>query len=325
MKRLLIAAGVLAIGSAMSGCSGDDDDDGGATADGGTGGGGSDASVGKDPDTAPLAEIDRFSEKAGMLMVRDAENGLPGPDEPIDFDQAPFVTQGFGPAGQVVRYYNFDVKPTKPAPIYAFFRESSGQAVDGQLNIVGVIPGDSGYNDFWQVVKVNVPDSYVANSMTSADEVTSSDFDLETTKILVNCPIVPDRSTAAQRLEGTDTALSRGWYKGTIVRYFNFNEKADFMVDGSGNVATADIFVSFNVNPPEGGPPSGFKTEEGSEQTHNVVTAVPEDAGYSPLWRVDVYDNADFDDVMNLESAQQATLLAEGAALVNCPIVAAEE
>ena len=71
-----------------------------------------------DPDTAPRVEVDRFSAQAAMLMVRTADNGLPGPNEPIDFDSgAPFVTPGFGPNGGVVRYYNFDVQSRTPAPI----------------------------------------------------------------------------------------------------------------------------------------------------------------------------------------------------------------
>jgi hypothetical protein len=62
-------------------------------------------------------------------------------------------------------------------------------------------------------------------------------------------------------------------------------------------------------------------TETGTDQTHNVVQTLPEDDGYSPLWDVDIYDNADFDMVMDWPSAQNANLLAAGAAIVNCPIV----
>jgi hypothetical protein len=43
--------------------------------------------------------------------------------------------------------------------------------------------------------------------------------------------------------------------------------------------------------------------------------------GYSPLWAVQIYDNADFASVTDLASAQQAQLLAPDAALVNCPII----
>lgn len=283
---------------------------------------GDDTETGVDPDTAPRASIDRFSEAAGTLMVRDDTNGLPGPDEPIDFDQGPFVTTGLGPDGDVARYYNFDVQPTVPAPIYVFFRDGEDAPVAGQLNVVDVIPGDVGYNDFWQVVRVTVGDDYVANQITSAAEVTEQGLATEATPTLVNCPVVPVGSTAALRLDDGDTGLTRGWYRGQVVSYFNFFEAPLETLDG-GLVPTSPIYVTFNSNPdqPGGGPPSGFVTEAGSDQTHNVVAAVPGEPGYSPLWAVQIYDNADFDAVSDLATAQEATLLAEGAALVNCPLV----
>jgi len=44
----------------------------------------------KDPDQAPIAAVDRFSDSAGTLLRRSADNHLPGPNEPIDFDTPPF-------------------------------------------------------------------------------------------------------------------------------------------------------------------------------------------------------------------------------------------
>ena len=38
--------------------------------------------------------MDRFSEKAAHLQVRTADNKIPGPNEPVDFDTGPFITQG---------------------------------------------------------------------------------------------------------------------------------------------------------------------------------------------------------------------------------------
>ena len=88
----------------------------------------------------------------------------------------------------------------------------------------------------------------------------------------------------------------------------------------------SDILVTFNINPgqPGGGPASGFMTEPGTVQTHNVVETLPEDIDYSPFWDVDVYDNTDFEIVSDLISAQSALLLASGVALVNCPIVSVQ-
>jgi hypothetical protein len=273
----------------------------------------------KDPATAAKPAIDRFSDTAGHLQKRSASPSLPGPNQPVDFDQGPFITAGFGPHGEKVKYYNFDVQPTQPAPIYAFFTQGGALPVAGQLNVVDVIPGAGGYSDFWQVNKVIVPDGYLANSVTSYAEIVSAGYSVQPTTMLVNCPIVPEGSTATLRVGGGDTGLQTGWYRGMTVRYFSFEEKA---LSG-GTVPLSPIFVAFNVNPdkPNGGPPSGFKTELGSAQTHNVTSTLPTDPGYSPLWMVDVYDNAAFDSVKDLATAGAAKLLAPGAANVNCPIV----
>ena len=275
----------------------------------------------KNPDIAEEASIDRFSATAGHLQVRTGTNGLPGPNQAVNFDEGPFITTGLTPAGQSVQYYNFDVQSTNPAPIWAFFK--NGQPVQGQLNVVNVIPGEQGYNDFWQVYKVNVPNDYVANTITSYQELAASGYSIERTNDLVNCPIVPKGSIAKKRLNSNDTTLTRGWYKGKVVYYFNFFEKA-LTVNGSGMVPAIPIFVTFNINPNQqgGGPASGFKTESaGSVQTHNVITAVPSDAGYSPLWVVKVYDNTAFGNVNNLTTANAAPLLDPNAGSVNCPVV----
>jgi len=73
-----------------------------------------------------------------------------------------------------------------------------------------------------------------------------------------------------------------------------------------------------------GGPPSGFKTEAATGRTHNVVATLPSDESYSPLWWVSAYDNADFDMVSDLTSAEAANILASGIATVNCPVVMIE-
>ena len=52
-------------------------------------------------------------------------NGLPAANAAVNFDQAPFITKGKGPTGQNVEYYNFDVQPVNPAPIYVLFKEGS--------------------------------------------------------------------------------------------------------------------------------------------------------------------------------------------------------
>jgi len=271
-----------------------------------------------DPATAEMVAIDRFSDRAGHLQKRSDTPTLPGPNEPVNFDQDPFITQGFGPHGEIVKYYNFDVQPTAPAPIYVLMK--GGKPVDGQLNIVDVIPGDSGYNDFWQIIAVTVPDGYVANTITSAAAVASSGFAKSSTNMLVNCPIVPDGSTATLRFTGdtSPTGLIHGWYKGKLVSYFTFGEKLAGLTVTNGMVPTSPIYVTFNDDAK--GPASGFMTEASSMQTHNVVATLPADSAYSPLWAVAPYPDAKFGGVMDLSTALAAPPGAV-AADVNCPVV----
>lgn len=282
-----------------------------------------------DPDTAGDASVDRFSSAAAHLFVRTADNGFPGANEPVDFDAIPaFITKGLGPDGEMTQYYNFDVMSTTPAPIFVLFRTGEDMPVDGQLNIVDVIPGDAGYNDFWLVNKVTVPADYVANTVTSLSEIRQKGYAVTPTTTIVNCPVVPKGSVARKRFLPEESAeLDRGWYKNKVVFYFNFLEK-DLEADG-GKVPTSDIYVSFNINPDQagGGPPSGFKTEDdmATGQTHNVPETIPTDAAYSPLWDVQIYDNAEFDMVSDLSSAEMASIMAVDAAIVNCPIVSVQQ
>ena len=275
------------------------------------------------PDNAPEVSVDRFSDEAGTLMVRSIDPHLPQANEPIDFDDG-FITQSYGPNGQVVKYYNFDVQPLDPAPIYVFFREGASDPVEGQLNIINVIPGDPGYNDFWQIVKVMVPEDYEANTVTNAQGIFNNQYPMESTPQLVNCPVVPKGSTANLRYGDEASELDRGWYKSQVVYYFTFSE-SPIEINDTDQVPVSPIYVTFNLNPdpdnPDSGPASGFMTEAGSTQTHNVVATVPADSTYSPLWSVNVYDNADFSNVGDLGSAQSANILGQNLMYVNCPVV----
>ena len=277
------------------------------------------------PDTAGDVQIDRFNIAFAHLFLRNADNKFPAANQPIDFDSIPaFNTRGLGPNGEMSIYYNFDVLSVTPAPIYVLYRTGETSSVTGQINIVNVVPGDSGYNDFWLVNKVTVPSNYVANTVTSYTEIMQNKYTITPTTTIVNCPIVPKGSIARKRYGASESAaLTRGWYKNKVVYYFNFFEKELMAVNGK--VPVADIYVCFNINPDQtnGGPGSGFKTEDGTStgQTHNIPAALPSDAMYSPLWNVIVYNNANFSMVNNLATAQASQILAPSAAIVNCPIV----
>ena len=279
------------------------------------------ATAPRNPDQAPIAAVDRFSDTAAHLQVRTAGNHIPGANEPVNFDMEPFITQGLSPTtGKPVHYYNFDVQSTTPAPIYVLYREGEDKPVPGQLDIIDALPGEKGYNDFRQVWKVWVPKDYVANTITDT-ALLNAGYKIEQTTTLRNMPVVPDKSTARARLKGENAELQRAWYRGQVAKFFSFNETP--LSAAGTNVPLSPIYVAFNINPgaPNGGPASGFRTEPNSQQTHNVPFTLPGEPGYSPLWLVAIYDNADWPSVRDRATALKAKVLAPGAATVNCPIV----
>jgi hypothetical protein len=66
---------------------------------------------------------------------------------------------------------------------------------------------------------------------------------------------------------------------------------------------------------------AGLVPDSAPSRTDNVPFTLPGDTGYSPLWLVAVYDNADWPSVRNRATALKAKVLTPGVATVNCPIV----
>jgi predicted lipoprotein with Yx(FWY)xxD motif len=96
--------------------------------------------------------------------------------------------------GQKVYYFDYGMNSEMAAPIYALITgmdaEGNPQFVEGQHNIIDVIPGDEGYSAFWHVHLVTVPADYAAETFKSADAVMTSGYEMTETDILVNCPVV---------------------------------------------------------------------------------------------------------------------------------------
>ena len=160
-----------------------------------------------DPAHAPVAAVDRFSDKAGTLLLRSTDTRLPGPNEPIDFDTPPLNNLGFTPTGERTLYYRLDVQSTTPAPVYILYREGEDKPVASQLDIVDTLPGEKGYNDFRQVWKVWVPKDYVANTIADASMLQQAGYKMEKTDKLLNMAVVPDKSRARVRFNGGSTEL----------------------------------------------------------------------------------------------------------------------
>jgi len=273
----------------------------------------------KDPDQAPIATVDRFSDAAGTLLKRSADNHLPGPNEPIDFDTPPFNVWGLSPAGEPALYYHLDVKSTTPVPVYILYREGEDMPVQEQLDIIDTLPGEQGYNDFRQVWKVWVPKDYVANTITDASMLQQAGYKIEKTDKLLNMAVVPDKSRARVRFNGGHPELQRAWYRGEVAKFFLFDE-APLSVSGD-KVPVSPIYDGFTINPGQPGGEKEFCTDPNSTQTHNVVATMPGDKAYSPLWLRVVYDSAACASVHNLETALQAKKVAANVLFINCPMV----
>jgi hypothetical protein len=275
-----------------------------------------------DPDHAPIAAVDRFSDASGTLLKRSADMRLPGPNEPIDFDRPPLNTLGLSPAGEPVLYYHLDVQSTTPAPVYVLYREGEDQPVKGQLDIIDTLPGEKGYNDFRQVWKVWVPKDYLANTIRDAAALEKLGYKMDKTDKLLNMAVVPDGSHVRFGFNGSNSELQSAWYRGQVAKFFLFDE-APLSVSGD-KVPVSPIYDGFTINPGQPGGEMEFCTDPNSKQTHNVVGTVPGDKAYSPLWLRVVYDSTACASVHNLETALKAKVIPAEVLTINCPIVSIE-
>ena len=274
-----------------------------------------------DPDTAAQVAVDRFSDTAATRFRRNDNPGLPDPDQPIDLDASPFLIDALGPDGQPIQLYDLDVRPRALVPVYELHRAGETTPVPEQLNIFDYIPGEHGYNDFWRVISVEVPADYIANTATDSAVFAARGYTVTPTTKIVNCPMVPAGTTARRRGGTSDGGLRRGWYHDQVVHYVTFEEAP--LIAGPDGAPTAPMYVAYLVNPgqPGGGLLSGFRTEPGGSQTHNIATARPGAADYAPLRAVRVYDTAAFGSVHDRATAEAAPPIAAEPLLLNAPDV----
>ena len=230
------------------------------------------------------------------------------------------LTQGWY-EGRATFYYDFGAntpatdngRGVATAPIYVpitgMDAEGNPQMVEGQHNIVGVVPGDEGYSDLWEVTFVTVPADYAANSLTSVQQVLDSGYELTRPGVLVNCPIVPEGSTLA---EG-GAPLVQGWYEGEPVFYFDF---------GPHPATTAPIYAFITGMDADGNP-------QFVEGQHNVVGVIPGDEGYSDFWYVNLVTVPEGYEANSITSVDEVMAsgfeITQPGLLVNCPILRTDE
>lgn len=213
-----------------------------------------------------------------------------------------------------VEYYDFgtntplaanDTVPTQPIWVFIYGMNADGtpDMVEGQHNIIDVVPGEAGYTDLWRVVMVTVPDDYDPDSIRSAEEVRDSGFEQTTTDMLVNCPIVPEGTT----LEGGEP-LQQGWNDGEAVFYPDF---------GANPATTRPIWVFIHGMNPDG-------TPDFVEGQNNIIDVVPGQAGYTAFWRVNMVTVPDDYEPNSIRSAADVVAagfeITETDMVVNCPV-----
>lgn len=286
--------------------------------------------VARFPPYVPIAAVDRFSDEAGTFYRRSDNPQLPGPGEPVDFDGAEFLLRGLGPNGEPIWFYNFDVKSTAPAPIYVLVDRFSNPLVE-QLPIFDLLPGEPGYNDLWQVHQVHILDrEYVPNTLSSRQALVDGGFQIEATDQVMHCVLAPAGSKASRRFDpATPAAAQDGWYRDQAVKYFLFEHPASTAtVDfGGGRVNAPEMFAFFEN---DRDPREGFARDPLTGFTHNVITRLPGDEGYAPLWVLTVFKLEAFERVQSVANAldqannQENLLILPELLYVNAPIVIRE-
>ena len=279
---------------------------------------------GVDPDTAPISQVDRFSDSFAHLFKRSGpafdpvhvQPIVPAANAPIDLD-ALFTVRSLGPNGADVSYYSLDILPRAPARAWVIMR--AGAAVAGQLPIIDGLPGDTGYNDFVRINEVTVGGDYVANLYTSADDVTAAvaagDATVTETTRIANWAVVPAGTMARRTFEGRAVTGARAWNKGEVSTLLRFEE--DLTVTAAGTVPVAQIVVIFENNM---SPAAGFAMEADG-MTHNAIDTTADQPGYSSLWNHSVGNKANFAAVHDYPSALANVMAANVGVDVNCPEV----
>ncbi len=212
-----------------------------------------------------------------------------------------------------VKYYDFGANTklsggaVATAPIYVFITGMGADGkpvfVEGQHNVINVVPGDSGYSDLWQVMMVTVAESYEADSITSKDDIDASGFQVTTTDMFVNCPVVAKGTT----LEGGEK-LVQGWNKGEQAFYPDF---------GPNSTSAIPLWVFITGLNSDGTP----KFVDGQ---HNIIDSVPDDSGYSAFWRINMVTAPEGYEPDSVRSAADVASsgfdIRETDMVVNCPV-----
>jgi len=222
---------------------------------------------------APVASVDRFQDGFATLFKRsgpafdpaNVQPIIPGPNEAFDVD-ALFRVPAFGPAGELINYYSFDIVSDIPQRGY-FFVDDNGGAIAGQLPILSSLPS-AGSSDFVIVTEVTVGPDYMRNSLQSVDEVEAAaaagSVTLAETTRIENWVIVPEGTTASGSFAGKAIPTELAWVDGEVAHALTFEKNLERAGD---RVPTSGIVVIFAG---ENGPADGFATDDNG-RTHTPL------------------------------------------------------
>ena len=226
--------------------------------------------------TAPLLEVDRFSDAAGTLLRRSRNPALPGPNEPFSLDDPSFVIAVVGPGGFSARCYDLDVRPATPNRYYVFYDRIGNYRLT-QFPVIDKAPGDPGYTDLWDIWKVITPDTFrETNWVRDATTVEklladpAGGFTAYSTGIYLNAPVVPEGSKAGSKAESRagSATLLYAWYRGMRAPFLYFEGSLHLSAEGRIPVASLALDGSDTSWPPK---------------EPLVAARWPKAPGYSPL------------------------------------------
>jgi hypothetical protein len=175
--------------------------------------------------------------------------------------------------GRAVQYWDAGAATPAVSNVCVLYRKGSNTPIpfDQQYPIVDAVVGDAAYSPFRHVIKVTVPASYVANTMTSiADLVNALYLDPALpvfTYTAWDAPSVDENAT----LDGSSEAPMPVWYDGRIAFVFRFADNDVLVNRNTGEVAVSEIIEI---------------SRSGEQLAGNTIFSVRKgDQGYSPLRR----------------------------------------
>lgn len=96
--------------------------------------------------------------------------------------------------GAEVPYFDFGLTERDPAPIFPFVTGFDGDAprfLRAQANVVDAVPGSGGTHDLWDVMFVQVPESYVPDTIRDLPTLRAhNEFVIRPAGQVRNCPVV---------------------------------------------------------------------------------------------------------------------------------------